>query len=36
MTAVAGAVRRTPTLGTNGTWMDRNVVGPAETFMDLF
>ncbi len=35
MTAVGGAVQRNPNLGTNGTWMDRNVVGPAETFTDL-
>ena len=35
MTAVAGAVRRNPILGANGTWMDRNVARPAETFTDL-
>lgn len=35
MTAVAGAVRRNPTLGTNATWMARNVAGPAETFTEL-
>jgi len=35
MTAVAGAARRNPSLGTNGTWMASNVAGPAETFTAL-